>query len=222
MVKINKETAMKKILKLIKVLHNDHLVPVILGIYSKTGIISFGSRNLVGKLQGELKTERQEDAESWINAFQKDQDAILTGERLSEDLDSYCQAKGDVLPERFPAPLNLMVFNEIHPIISREIMKWYWRQGGTYQVIRYGDPAFKADFWPQSWPWESVTKTFAHMKKEDYAGPQNMNMTEFLRQVLKGICQAYSIDPDNYVSKAFTETKRKNRQGAPQRNSQGT
>ena len=103
MVKINKETAMKKILKLIKVLHNDHLVPVILGIYSKTGIISFGSRNLVGKLQGELKTERQEDAESWINAFQKDQDAILTGERLSEDLDSYCQAKGDVLPERFPA-----------------------------------------------------------------------------------------------------------------------
>ena len=212
MVKLNKETTMKKILKQCKVLHNDHQVPFILGIYSKNGILSFGSRNLVAKFKGELKNESEDDPESWITAVQTDQDAILTGERLSEEMDSYSQAQGEVLPERFPAPLDLMVFNEIHPIVSREILKWYWRQGGTYKVIRFGDPAFKADFWPESWPWESLTKTFAHMKKNDYAGPQQSNMTEFLRQVLKEICRFYSINPNTYVSKAFTETKRKNRE----------
>ena len=113
MVKLNKETTMKKILNQCKVLHNDHQVPFILGIYSKNGILSFGSRNLVAKFKGELKNESEDDPESWITAVQTDQDAILTGERLSEEMDSYSQAQGEVLPERFPAPLDLMVFNEI-------------------------------------------------------------------------------------------------------------
>ena len=111
-----------KILNQCKVLNNDHHVPFILGIFSKSGILSFGSRNLVAKIKGELKSAKEDDQESWITAFQTAQDAILTGERLSEEMDNYSQAQVAVLPEKVPAPLKLMVFNEIHPIVSRDIL----------------------------------------------------------------------------------------------------
>ena len=61
-------------------------------------------------------------------------------------MNSYFQAQGDVLPNRLPADINLMVYNEIHPNVSREIQNWYWGQGGTFKTIHYGDPEFRVDF----------------------------------------------------------------------------
>ena len=131
---------------------------------------------------------------------------------MNEDLNSYFTAQGSVLPDRLPAQIDLMVYGEIHPIVSREILKCYWRKGGTYKSLHYGDPDFKADFWPESWQWETVGKNFANMKKEDYRGPFNLNLTEFFRCILKQIFEYYSINPDKYISKDFTERKRRNRE----------
>ena len=82
-------------------------------MYSKHRIIPFGSKNLVKKFRDILKDEPDNDEESWMNTFEQDQDAILEGEKLDEEMDSYFQAQGDVLPNRLPADINLMVYNEI-------------------------------------------------------------------------------------------------------------
>ena len=141
-----KEGTIKRMSGLIRKLQNEFKVPVILGVYSKHGIIPYGSKNLVKKFKDILKEESELDDESWLNTFEMDQDEILDGESLDEELDSYDQAQGEVLPSRLPADIDLMVYTEIHPIVSREILKWYWRKGGTYKTVHYGDPAFKADF----------------------------------------------------------------------------
>ena len=82
-------------------------------MYSKHRIIPFGLKNLVKKFRDISKDEPDNDEESWMNTFEQDQDAILEGERLDEEMDSYFQAQGDVLPNRLPADINLMVYNEI-------------------------------------------------------------------------------------------------------------
>ena len=209
---MTKEGTLKKLFGLVRKLQNEFKVPVILGVYSKHGIIPYGSKNLVKKFKEILKDEPVNDDESWMNTFEEDQDAILEGEQLDEEMDSYFQAQGDVLPKRLPADINLMVYNEIHPIVSREILKWYWRQGGTYLTVHYGEPEFKADIWPESWPWESINKNFSNMKKTDYQGPTNLNLTGFFRFVLKQIFEYLAINPQEYISKDFTEKKRKNRE----------
>ena len=209
---MTKEGTIKKLLGLVRKLQNEFKVPVILGVYSKHGIIPFGSKNLVKKFRDILKDEPDSDDESWRNTFEQDQDAILEGEKLDEEMDSYFQARGDVLPNRLAADINLMVYNEIHPIVSREILKWHWRQGGTFLTVHYGEPEFKADFWPESWQWESIVKNFSNMKKIDYQGPSNLNLTGFFRLVLKQIFEYLSINPKDYISKEFTEKKRKNRE----------
>ena len=208
-----KEGTIKKILSLTRQLHNEYKLPLILAIYSKQGILSYGSKSLVKKLTETLKYEDDNDEDSWKNTFHHDQEDILNGERLDEEMEPYLQVQGNNLPDRLPAPINLMVYNEIHPIVSREILKWYWRQGGKYKTVHYGDPEFKADFWPDSWQWESIRKNFGDIKKTDYEGPADMNMTEFFRMVLKEIFENYyEINPSNYVSKNFTEAKKKNRE----------
>ena len=110
---MTKEGTLKKLFGLVRKLQNEFKVPVILGVYSKHGIIPYGSKNLVKKFKEILKDEPVNDDESWMNTFEEDQDAILEGEKLDEEMDSYFQAQGDVLPNRLPADINLMVYNEI-------------------------------------------------------------------------------------------------------------
>ena len=50
------------------------------------------------------------------------------------------------------------------------------------------------------------------MRKIVYQGPSNLNLTGFFRLVLKQIFEYLSINPKNYISKDFTEKKRKNRE----------
>ena len=208
----NKESITKKILVLTRQLHNEFQVPVIVGIYSKEGILSYGSKTLVNKLMETLKNENDDD-DSWTNVFHLDQEEIINGERLDDDMEPFSQALGNNLPDKLPAPIDLMVFKEIHPIISREILKWHWRQGGKFKTVHYGDPEFKADFWPESWQWETIRKHFSNLKKTDYQGPAELNMTEFFRMVLKQIFENhYEINPANYVSKDFSDKKKRNRE----------
>ena len=103
-----------------------------------------------------------------------------------------------------------MVLNELVPVVKKEILKWYWRQGGKWISVHYGHPAFKADFWPEFWPWENVKKSFVNLSKEDYTGPGNL--TECLKTALRNLFANLSIDPATWVSKNFTERQRKNRQ----------
>ena len=209
----NKEGITKRLLVLARQLHNEFKVPVIVGIYSKEGILSYGSKTLVNKLNESLKDENEDDQDSWIKAFHLDQEEMINGERLNDEMDPFFQAQGNNLPDKLPASMDLMVFKEIHPIVSREILKWHWRQGGKFKTVHYGDPEFKADFWPESWPWETITKHFSNLKKTDYQGPEELNMTEFFRMVLKQIFENhYRINPANYVSKDFTEKKKRNRE----------
>ena len=168
----SKDGTIKKILSLTRQLHNEFKVPVILGIYSKQGILSYGSKSLVKKMTQTLKDEHDGDETSWKNTFHNDQENILNGERLDDEMEPYLLAQGNNLPNRLPAPINLMVYNEIHPMVSREILKWYWRQGGEYKTVHYGDPAFKAEFWPESWPWESIRKNFGDLKRQIMRGLQ--------------------------------------------------
>ena len=191
-------------------LQNEFHVPVLFCYYSKLGIVPFGSKNLVKKVLDELKDEENEDGDSWASTFDDDQEAIMNGARYDEEADAFVQSQGDTLPPRLPADLDLMVLNELVPIVKGEILKWYWQMGGTWKAIHYGEPEFAADFWPDSWPWENVTKCFTNMKKEDFTGPGNL--TEFLKTVLKNRLESLGIDPAKYVVKNFTEAKRKRRQ----------
>lgn len=209
---MTKEGTIKKVLSCLTLLQNEYNVPLLFSFYSKRGIVPFGSEHLVEKFNNLLKNESCEEEDSWAKTFEKDQQAINEGAKYDEEGDAYVQSKGNVLPERLPADIDLMVFTELSPIVTKEILKWYWRQGGKYKAIHYGHPSFKADFWPDSWPWENVKKCFSNIRKKDFTGPKNLNLTEFLRIVLKNILQSLSIDPAKYVSKKFTLTHRRNRQ----------
>ena len=209
---MTKDVILTRIFELLRKLQNDHQVPAILAIYSKNGVIPYGSKNLVTKFNDILNEEQNGNDESWIQTFHLEQESILGGERLDEDGNAYINAQMSVLPGLLPAPIDLMVYNEIHPIVSREILKWYWRQGGTYKSVHYGAPEFNAEFWPDSWQWDTVTKNLKNIKKMDYRGPINMNLTEFFRNILQQILLYYSIDPDTHISKKFTVKNRRNRE----------
>ena len=45
----NKETVIKKILKLVAKLHNECKVPSVFGVNSTNGVISYGSKEVVSK-----------------------------------------------------------------------------------------------------------------------------------------------------------------------------
>ena len=75
----------------------------------------------------ELKDEENEDGDSWASTFDDDQEAIMNGARYDEEADAYVQSQGDTLPPRLPADLDLMVLNELVPIVKGEILKWYWQ-----------------------------------------------------------------------------------------------
>ena len=102
-----------------------------------------------------------------------------------------------------------MVYNEIASIVTREILKCYWRKGGLWKKVHFGHPDFKPDFWPDSWPWECVHKNLKNLRKEDYAGPGNL--TEFLRTALRNRLDSLEINPSKYVSHKCSTRTRKNR-----------
>ena len=204
-----KEGLIRKVYRNLAKLHNDFNVPLFFCYYSKLGIVPFGSEKLVEKFKEDLKTEVNGDENTWSEIFEEDQDAINLGARLDEE-DYFTQAQGNCLPPRLPADIDLMVLNELGPIVTKEILKWYWKQGGKWKSIHFGHPDFKADFWPDTWPWENVKKSFANLKKGDFTGPGNI--TEFLKTVLKNIFESYHIDPIDYVSNEFTDRRRKNRE----------
>ena len=106
-----------------------------------------------------------------------------------------------MLPSRLPADINLMVFTEMSPFLSAEILKCHWKQGGKFKTVHCGHPEFKAPWWPASWPWDTITKCFSNMRKADYTGPEGTNLTEGLRMTLRNLLEYHSIIPENYVSK---------------------
>ena len=204
----NKETVIKKILKLVAKLHNECKVPSVFGVNSTNGVISYGSKEVVSKFQSFLA----DDDSGLLQAFDVDQTAIFNGDILDENCDIYNVAQSNIGLPKLPANLDLMVYNEIHPIVTKEILKWHWRHGGKMKVVHYGHPDFCADFWPSSWPWANITKCFSNLKKNDYTGPNNLSMTEFFRTVLRNILDMYEIDPETHVSKSFTIEQRRKRE----------
>ena len=182
---MTKETEIKKLLKSATKLQNDYNVPIFLAYYSKHGILPFGSENLVKKLQIDFKTESISDVNSWASTFDIDQDQINDGLRYDDQCDLLLKSLGDVLPERLPADLDLMVLTEVSPIVVKEILKSYWRRGGKCKQVEYGHPEFESEFWINSWPWNTVKQCFTSMPRTEYSGPENLNLTEFLKAVLK-------------------------------------
>ena len=139
-----KEGLVKSVYRNLIKLQNEFNVPLLFCYYSNLGIVPFGSKKLVEKFNDELRNDVGGDENSWSETFEADQEAINLGAIYEEDIAAFTLAKGDTLPPRLPADLNLMVLNELGPIVSREILKWYWRQGGIWKAIHYGQPEFNA------------------------------------------------------------------------------
>ena len=56
-------------------------------------------------------------------------------EQFDTETDAYSCPQGDILPTRLPADLDLMVLNEIVPIVTAEILKSYWCKGGHWKAV---------------------------------------------------------------------------------------
>ena len=101
----NKETIIKKILKLVAKLHNECKVPSVFGVNSTNGVISYGSKEVVSKFQSFLA----DDDSGLLQAFDVDQTAIFNGDILDENCDIYNVAQSNIGLPKLPANLDLMV-----------------------------------------------------------------------------------------------------------------
>ena len=88
---VTKDGLIKKVIRNLNALQNEHKLPVLFCYNSKDGIVSAGSANLVTKLKNEHKSEASDEEDSWIRAFETDQDAIDNG---AQHEDTFHTCKG--------------------------------------------------------------------------------------------------------------------------------
>ena len=134
---VSKEALLKRVIKNIQALQNDHNLPVLFSYNSgKDGIVTDGSVHLVTKFKTDHSSETSENPDSWVRAFEADQEAIDKGAKNDETYTSY---QGDIPPCRLNIDLGLMSYNEIASIVTRNFFEVLLEKGWAME---------KSTFWP--------------------------------------------------------------------------
>ena len=128
-----------------------------------------------------------EQDDNWKTTFERDTEELIEDQQNHNvEVDEYDDARGRLLPNKLPAELNLMVYDELWSVITNETLREHWAKGGKYKCVKFGNPSFEPSFWlGEIWPWREVYKHPRNLEKTVYTGPGLM--TEFLKKVIQNI-----------------------------------
>ena len=108
----------KDILKLQKLLQKEHKTASLFACSSKFGLLQFCSNNVVDKFKS--------DSEEWVNAFGNDDNEIIDDDQILEsdnEDDDLNDLRASLLPNKLPAVVFLMKYEELWEWITQEILK---------------------------------------------------------------------------------------------------
>ena len=108
----------RDILKLQKVLQKEHKTASLFVCSSKFGLLQFGSNHVVDKFKS--------DSEEWVNAFGNDDNEIIDDDQILEsdnEDDDLNDLRASLLPNKLPAVVFLMKYEELWEWITQEILK---------------------------------------------------------------------------------------------------
>ena len=122
---------------------------------------------------------------------------------------TFNRIRANLNPSRLPFPLKYCNYEELREYLGIELLQHHNR-GRTDGVIKkrflYGHPEYKPSFWPNRWPWPTVTRL-----SKKYSGPGEA--VDMFRLLVRLLLQESDINPDEYFDqncdKKILESRKK-------------